>query len=142
MTSDVSLSQEQVTTQVAYWQSLCEYDMETARAMLTSRRFLYVGFMCHQVVEKGLKALYIHLHRSFPPRIHALVELAKRVGIYENLSETQRELLDILEPLNIECRYPAQRDLLLAALTESRCRELLAETEEMLGWINAQLSSE
>jgi HEPN domain-containing protein len=142
MTSDGSLSKDQVTTQVAYWQGLCEYDLETAKAMQTSRRFLYVGFMSHQVVEKGLKALYIHLHHSFPPRIHALVELAKRTGVYENLTETQQALLDTLEPLNIECRYPAQRDLLLAALTESRCRELLEETEEIHKWINTRLSSE
>jgi len=138
MTSNASLNQEQVKTQVAYWLGLCEYDLETAKVMQTSKRFLYVGFMCHQVVEKGFKALYIHLHCAFPPRIHALVELAKRTGVYGNLSNTQQALLDTLEPLNIECRYPAQKDLLLAALTESRCRELIDETEEMLAWIKAQ----
>jgi len=138
MTSNASLNQEQVKNQVAYWLGLCEYDLETAKAMQTSKRFLYVGFMCHQVVEKGFKALYIHLNCAFPPRIHALVELAKRTGVYGNLSNTQQALLDTLEPLNIECRYPSQKDLLLAALTENRCRELLDETEEMLEWIKAQ----
>jgi HEPN domain-containing protein len=39
-----------------YWLDLSEYDMETAIAMFETRRYLYVGFMCHQVVEKLLKA--------------------------------------------------------------------------------------
>ncbi|MGB9745400.1 MAG: HEPN domain-containing protein, partial [Bacteroidales bacterium] len=37
---------------VKYWQDLSDYDMETAVAMLKSRRYLYVGFMCHQAIEK------------------------------------------------------------------------------------------
>ena len=31
-----------------YWFELAEYDLETAKAMLTTRRVLYVGFMCQQ----------------------------------------------------------------------------------------------
>ena len=41
---------------VSYWLDLAEYDLDTAKAMLKSRRYLYVGFMCHQVIEKALKA--------------------------------------------------------------------------------------
>lgn len=32
---------------VNYWIDIAEYDLETAKAMFTSKRFLYVGFMCH-----------------------------------------------------------------------------------------------
>ena len=35
-----------------YWLDSAEYDLQTARAMLETRRLLYVGFMCHQTVEK------------------------------------------------------------------------------------------
>jgi len=38
-----------------YWLELAEYDMETAKVMLLGERYLYVGFMCHQVIEKALK---------------------------------------------------------------------------------------
>jgi len=34
-----------MTEKVNYWIELSDYDMETADAMLTSKRFLYVGFM-------------------------------------------------------------------------------------------------
>ncbi len=35
-------------TKMRYWLDLSDYDLETASAMLTSGRYLYVGFMCHQ----------------------------------------------------------------------------------------------
>ena len=41
---------------VQYWIDIAEYDMETASAMLQTGRYLYVGFMCHQTMEKILKA--------------------------------------------------------------------------------------
>lgn len=44
---------------IRYWIDLAEYDLETARVMLTGKRFLYVGFMCHQAIEKILKGYYV-----------------------------------------------------------------------------------
>lgn len=40
---------------VTYWLDSADYDLETAKAMLDTGRLLYVGFMCHQTVEKVLK---------------------------------------------------------------------------------------
>ena len=39
-----------------YWKEMADYDLETAEAMFTTGRWLYVGFMCHQVIEKTLKS--------------------------------------------------------------------------------------
>ena len=44
---------------IQYWIDIAEYDLETAKVMLEGKRFLYVGFMCHQVTEK----MIIHLIR-------------------------------------------------------------------------------
>jgi hypothetical protein len=35
--------------------------------MLEARRFLYVGFMCHQTIEKVLKGFYVYTKKSNPP---------------------------------------------------------------------------
>jgi HEPN domain-containing protein len=40
---------------VPYWVEISDYDLDTAEAMLASKRYLYVGFMCHQTIEKILK---------------------------------------------------------------------------------------
>ena len=49
------------------WIEQSTYDLETARAMLTSGRYLYVLFCCQQAVEKTLKALIVHRTGEFPP---------------------------------------------------------------------------
>lgn len=41
-----------------YWKEMADYDLETAEAMFTTGRWLYVGFMCHQVIEKTLKSYW------------------------------------------------------------------------------------
>ena len=38
---------------IAYWVDIADYDYDTANALMDSRRYLYVGFMCHQVIEKN-----------------------------------------------------------------------------------------
>jgi len=40
-----------------YWIEIADYDIATAKAMLQTGRYLYVGFMCQQTIEKSLKAL-------------------------------------------------------------------------------------
>ncbi len=41
-----------INEKIKYWIDIAEYDLETAKAMLSTKRYLYVGFMCHQVIEK------------------------------------------------------------------------------------------
>jgi len=75
-----------------YWTELAEYDLETARAMLETKRFLYVGFMCHQAVEKILKAYLAKHYNEHPPRTHNLRMLARKADFFMNWMKS-RELL-------------------------------------------------
>lgn len=142
MAADERLSVEQVARQVDYWLDLAEYDMATARLMLTCGHLLYVGFMCHQVVEKGLKAVYVLVAQATPPFIHALVKLAKLAHVYDALRPEEQALLDLLEPLNIEARYPSQKKAVMQSLTPERCRVLITDTEQLLLWIKAKCDAE
>jgi HEPN domain-containing protein len=40
-----------------HWTEQARYDLDTARAMFDSGRYLYVLFCCQQAVEKALKAI-------------------------------------------------------------------------------------
>jgi hypothetical protein len=51
--SDFDIARLDVKKGAEYWFDIAEYDLETARVMLQGKRFLYVGFMCHQVIEKA-----------------------------------------------------------------------------------------
>ncbi len=50
-----------VNDKVAYWIDIADYDLKTAEAMYRTGRWLYVAFMCHQVIEKTLKAIGVAL---------------------------------------------------------------------------------
>jgi len=65
---------------ISNWIRLSEYDLETARAMMQSKRYLYVAFTCHQTLEKILKAYYIYTQCATPPYTHNLLKLVRRIG--------------------------------------------------------------
>ena len=122
-----------------YWVDLAEYDLTTAQAMLDTKRFLYVGFMCHQCIEKVLKGYCVTQGMSNPPYTHNLMTLADKGGLIEQLSEEQLDFLDFVQPLNIEARYPETKQKLLEVLSEERCREICLKTEEFFIWVKAKL---
>ena len=122
-----------------HWLSLSEYDIETAHAMLETKRYLYVGFMCHQTIEKALKAV-IASSNVMPPRIHGLKVLAEQSNIYKDMDDDQKNFLDILSPLNVATRYSDDKAKLTSVLTPVKCKDILDETEELLCWIKQQLS--
>ena len=72
---------EQMSDQMRYWMELSEYDIETAIAMLKSKRYLYVGFMAHQSIEKVLKAYHVKTNGEPAPFSHSLSYLAKKAKI-------------------------------------------------------------
>jgi len=97
---------------VKYWIELSDYDLKTAEAMLTSKRYLYVGFMCHQTIEKILKAYFTKVKLETAPFSHSLSYLAKKSGLYKSFYNNQKDFIDQIEPLNIEARYPSHKERL------------------------------
>ncbi len=83
---------------------MAEYDLTTAQTMLKGKRFLYVGFMCHQAIEKVLKGHYVSVKNETPPFTHNLTYLSRLSGIYDNLSEKQKDCIRPLSKVNIDIR--------------------------------------
>lgn len=54
----------------AYWLDIADYDLDTAEAMYSTGRWLYVAFMCHQVIEKTIKAYWCATMPDEPPYTH------------------------------------------------------------------------
>ena len=123
---------------VTHWLNIADYDMETAHAMLQTKRYLYVGFMCQQVIEKALKAV-IAAKDTTPPKIHRLRKLAELSNIYETLTDGQQDLLNTLSSLYLNSRYEQQKLELAASLSPDKCEKILSETEDLLCWIKQQL---
>lgn len=126
---------------IEYWVELAKYDLDTAKAMLKSKRYLYVGFMCNQVVEKIVKAYYVMVEKRQPPYTHKLHRLAEDSKLYKTMSEKQKDFLDMVAPLNIEARYPERKKELFEVLDRKTCKNLVKETEEFVLWIKKLLKN-
>lgn len=124
---------------VIYWVEMSDYDIETADAMLATGRYLYVGFMCHQTIEKILKAYWTKNLTEIPLKIHSLYRLAEKTGLSDQFTEEQLDFIDRLEPLNIEARYPSYKERLMKSLTKEYCITLLQDTKDLQQWIKNKL---
>ena len=125
---------------VKYWLDLADYDYATAGDLMKSKRWIYVAFMCHQSIEKAIKAYHTQkLPSETPPYIHNLTRLAQKSGLYDLMDEDQRMFLDAMTPMNIEARYPEYKSLLASSLNEKVCKDMLEKTNVLLSWIKSKL---
>ena len=106
-----------------------EYDLQTARAMFDSQRFVYVIFMCHLSIEKMLKAVVCELTQRIPPKTHNLIYLIKSGNI-----KIPGDLFDFVAKINnvsIVTRYPEDFSKLLKAYPENITKQYLSKAEEV-----------
>ena len=115
------------------WMEQARYDLETARAMLASGRYLYVLFCCQQSVEKALKALIIGRSGELPPRIHNLPRLAQAAEI--DMEATRMDFLAQLSAYYVQTRYPEELTSPDTSVTRGIAVEALQKTEEIQKWL-------
>jgi len=121
---------------VKYWVDLSRYDVETAKAMLASGRYLYVLFTCQQSIEKMLKALVVQNTGSFPPKIHDLVKLATIAKI--DVENDQKEFLAKLNYYYLETRYPRELTEISKQIKKTSAIEFYNNTKKMLKWLRSK----
>ena len=63
-------------------------------------------------------------------------------GLLNEMPGNLAGLIDVLEPLNVEARYPTHKDKLMKSLTHARSEEILHQTKEMYQWIKSKLSNQ
>ena len=120
---------------VAYWLEIANEDLEVAEDLYKAKRWLYVAFMCHQVIEKTLKGYWNAVREDEPPYIHNHRRLAEGCGLYALLDEEQRRFLGRINNMNIEARYPEYKTNIARSLNEEKCREIINETKILQQWI-------
>lgn len=119
------------------WAERAVYDLDTARAMLESKRYLYVLFCCQQAVEKMLKAIIAQRSQELPPRGHQLVRLAERAQI--PLKEEQADFLRELSTHYIQSRYPEEIADISSQVSAQRAQQVVEKTEEVVQWLTSML---
>lgn len=122
---------------ISEWIKLSDYDLETARAMQSSGRYLYVLFCCQQAVEKRLKAVVINTTEEFPPKTHDLIRLIELAKI--GLTVKQELFLRKLTTYYIETRYPEEVKDLSKKVTKVLASVYLKDSEEVIKCVDQLL---
>lgn len=126
---------------VQYWLDIAADDLDLAEFLCQSGRWLYSAFMCHQVIEKVLKAYWTATREDVPPYIHEHKRLAELCGLYARMSDEQRDFLQEIRPMNIEARYPDYKRSIAKTLGEDNTRQIIEQTNQMQQWILQECSA-
>lgn len=122
--------------EIRQWWEQAKRDMLSASHALDARDYYLAVFLCHQGVEKGLRALVMNKDRTREVVSHSLIFLAGKAGVPERFLPFLRELT----PQYILTRYPSAG---LAAPYELFDRQqasgFLKKSREVLEWTGKQL---
>ena len=95
--------------------------------------------MCHQTIEKIIKAYWCSKLEGASPMSHNLINIAQSCGLNAIMSEEQKLFISEIMPLNIESRYPSYKQAIAEGLTKEKCRNLIDKTKSLQIWIKDQL---
>jgi HEPN domain-containing protein len=119
----------------ANWIALANYDMETARHMLETGRYLYVVFLCHLALEKTLKAHVTEKTQTVPFKTHDLIYLVKKSEL--ELSEDHLDFIGKINTASIPTRYPDDLQRALKEYPKSVAQDYLNQTQGIIEWLKA-----
>ena len=121
------------------WLDIVAEDMSVAEDLFKTGHWLYVGFMCHQVVEKSLKAYWCASRDDDPPYLHDHDRIAKGCGLYTKMSEEQKNFLALIRDMNIEARYQESKNAITRTLNRESTAAILETTKQLHVWILEKL---
>jgi HEPN domain-containing protein len=122
-----------VRKDTANWIALADYDLETARHMFATARYLYVIFLCHLALEKLLKAHVTEITRAVPIKTHDLIYLVKKCDL--QLPENQLDFIGKINTASIPTRYPDDLQRSLKEYPKSVAKDYLNQTMEIMQWL-------
>lgn len=119
------------------WIRQADYDLETAKSLFTTKRYIYTIFMCHLSIEKALKGIYTKKLKKLPLKTHNLLYLVEKIKL--RLPEALYDFIFNLNRVSIPTRYPDDLQRMLKDYDEIKVKEILAKSEEVLKWIKIRL---
>ena len=124
---------------VQAWLDQVHEDISAAECLLQGGHGLYVAFLCHQALEKVLKAYYLATHDDDPPYIHSHGRLLDICGLTDELPPENLRFIDFMVPMYIKARYPQQKLVAARLLDKETCLYIIDKTKELTQWIEEHL---
>ncbi len=111
-------------------------DLEMAEKNFEIGGYYITAFLCHQSVEKGLKALYIVKFKRMPEKMHSLIALGREVEIPEEYFHILREMT----PDFIISRYPdVIGEVPYEVYDKETAKERLENAKKVVDWILGEM---
>ncbi|MCR5642618.1 MAG: HEPN domain-containing protein [Prevotella sp.] len=124
---------------VQAWLYHVHEDISAAECLLQGGHLLYVAFLCHQAIEKALKAYYAAYNDDEPPYTHSHMRLLDVCGLTGDISPEHLRFIDIMVPMYIKARYPEQKVAAARSLSKDGCLHIIETTKELTQWIEERL---
>lgn len=88
---------------IDHWISGSDDDYDTMIAMFEAKQYNWSLFVGHLMIEKLLKAYFVHVKGDYPPFIHNLLKLASDSGL--SLNDDIKLKLTTITAFNLNTRY-------------------------------------
>jgi HEPN domain-containing protein len=121
------------------WVRLARRDIGSARTVLLAGDPENALYLVQQALEKALRALIQDRTASDPPYTHRLAPLAEAAGVWDEMSEADKDLLDDADPYVVVSRYGATTASRLSIPTAEDAEAVLTRAEEVLECLLAGL---
>lgn len=123
-----------VEKHIAYWRKEALDSWKDVVHNIKGARVQIALFSTHLAIEKILKAHVVKKTGKFPPMIHNLISLARIADL--TITPEQVELFAMLNPLNIETRYPG---VARQKPTKKEAEAIIKRTKVALEWLIEKL---
>jgi len=122
--------------EIDVWVQQAELDLQAAEINLNQKLYYVCAFLCHQAIEKMMKAVFMSKNKQAPPNLHNLRELGELVGLPESLLTKARKLSRDF----IVSRYPdAAGDVPAKIYDKEIAEETLKDAKELFEWLEKKL---
>lgn len=117
------------------WLEQVDEDILAAESLFNSGRWLYIGFLCHQAIEKLIKAYWFATREDEPIYLHNHFRLLEGCGLKSELNDEQRRFIEIMAPMYIAGRYPEYKSQVARMLNDKGSAYIIEKTKEFKSWI-------
>ena len=123
------------------WIEIVKEDISVAEDLYKTGHWLYTGFMCHQIIEKTLKAYWCVCRNDDPPYLHDHKKISQGCGLYTKMTDEQKKFFELIKPMNIEARYQEYKYEVARTLNRENTAEILEQSKQMHAWILERLKA-